>query len=154
MPEKFDLTYIDEKNQKVRPVVIHRAVFGSLDRFFGIITEHFGGAFPLWLAPIQAKIIPVSNTAHRDCAEQAHRQLKKAGIRAELDQRDEKLGYKIREAQMKKIPYIAVVGDHECRYQSVQVRQYGREDTFEESVSDFVSRIINETKQEIQVNRH
>ncbi|WP_415272842.1 threonine--tRNA ligase [Bacillus siamensis] len=154
MPEKFDLTYIDEKNQKVRPVVIHRAVFGSLDRFFGIITEHFGGAFPLWLAPVQAKIIPVSNTAHRDCAEQAHRQLKNAGIRAELDLRDEKLGYKIREAQMKKIPYIAVVGDHECRHQSVQVRQYGREDIFEESVSDFVSRIINETKQEIQVNRH
>ena len=81
--------------------------------FLGIITEHFGGAFPLWLAPVQAKIIPVSNTAHLDCAEQVHLQMKKAGIRAELDQRDEKLGYKIREAQMKKIPYIAVVGDRE-----------------------------------------
>ncbi len=90
------------KKPKVRPVVIHRAVSGSLDRFLGIITEHFAGAFPLWLAPVQAKISPVSNTAHRDCAEQVHWQMKKAGIRAELDQRDEKLGYKIREAQMKK----------------------------------------------------
>lgn len=80
--------------------------------------------------------------------------MKKAGIRAELDQRDEKLGYKIREAQMKKIPYIAVVGDQECRHHTVHVRQYGQENTFEESVSDFISRIINETKQVIEVNRH
>ncbi|MBY8914833.1 threonine--tRNA ligase [Bacillus sp. YC2] len=145
MPEKFDLTYIDEENKKVRPVVIHRAVFGSLDRFLGIIIEHFGGAFPLWLAPVQVKIIPVSHTVHQEYAEEVQRQLKKRNIRAELDVREEKLGYKIREAQMKKIPYIAVVGDRECDHQSVHVRQYGKESSFEVKLEDFISQIKGET---------
>ncbi|MCC9021639.1 threonine--tRNA ligase [Bacillus nakamurai] len=145
MPEKFDLTYIDEENQKVRPVVIHRAVFGSLDRFLGIIIEHFGGAFPLWLAPVQVKIIPVSHAVHQEYAEEVQLHLKKRNIRAELDVRDEKLGYKIREAQMKKIPYLAVVGDRERGHQSVHVRQYGKESSFEVKLADFISQIKDET---------
>ncbi|KXZ21767.1 threonine--tRNA ligase [Bacillus nakamurai] len=145
MPEKFDLTYIDEENQKVRPVVIHRAVFGSLDRFLGIIIEHFGGAFPLWLAPVQVKIIPVSHAVHQEYAEEVQLHLKKRNIRAELDVRDEKLGYKIREAQMKKIPYLAVVGDRERGHQSVHVRQYGKESSFEVQLADFISQIKDET---------
>ncbi|WP_396020015.1 threonine--tRNA ligase [Bacillus sp. ISL-51] len=145
MPEKFDLTYIDEENKKVRPVVIHRAVFGSLDRFLGIIIEHFGGAFPLWLAPVQVKIIPVSHTVHQEYAEEVQRQLQKRNIRAELDVREEKLGYKIREAQMKKIPYIAVVGGRERDHRSVHVRQYAKESSFEVKLADFISKIKNET---------
>ncbi len=111
MPEKFDLNYIDENNEKVRPVVIHRAVFGSIDRFLGILIEHFGGAFPTWLAPVQAKIIPVSNQVHASYALDILDKLKKADVRVDVDLREEKMGYKIREAQMKKIPYILVVGD-------------------------------------------
>ncbi|MED4531783.1 threonine--tRNA ligase [Metabacillus fastidiosus] len=141
MPEKFDLTYIDENNKKVRPVVIHRAVFGSLDRFLGILIEHFGGAFPLWLAPVQVKVIAVSNDVHKQYAEEITKQLKQEEIRVELDLRDEKLGYKIREAQLKKIPYIIVVGDNEFHNQSVHVRKYGQESSEEVKFKEFLSNI-------------
>ncbi|WP_276513880.1 His/Gly/Thr/Pro-type tRNA ligase C-terminal domain-containing protein, partial [Enterobacter hormaechei] len=111
MPEKFDLNYIDEKNEKRRPVVIHRAVLGSLDRFLAILIEHFGGAFPAWVAPVQVKVIPVSNAAHVQYADEVVDKLAQAGARVERDVRDEKLGYKIREAQMQKVPYVLVIGD-------------------------------------------
>ena len=113
MPDKFDLEYINEHNEKVRPVVIHRAVFGSIDRFLGILIEHFGGAFPVWLAPVQVKVLPVSNEAHKHYMDEVTNRLKQEGIRVECDDREEKLGYKIREAQMNKIPFILVLGDKE-----------------------------------------
>ncbi|WP_338786426.1 threonine--tRNA ligase [Metabacillus sp. FJAT-53654] len=143
MPEKFDLTYINEENKKVRPVVIHRAVFGSIDRFLGILIEHFAGAFPVWLAPVQVKVIPVSTEVHKEYVEKVTQQLKQAEIRVELDLRDEKLGLKMREAQMKKVPYILVVGDRERDFQTVNVRQYGKEDSSEVKLDEF----INDLKQ-------
>ncbi len=129
MPEKFDLNYIDENNQKQRPVVIHRAICGSMDRFIGILTEHFAGVFPVWLAPVQVKIIPVSPDVHEPYASAAVDKLKQVGVRVEIDARNEKLGYKIREAQMKKIPYVLVVGDQESESGSVTLRKYGEEKT-------------------------
>lgn len=109
MPEKFDLTYIDENNEKVRPVVIHRAIFGSIDRFFGILIEHFAGAFPIWLAPVQVQIIPVSSV-HLDYALRVQSVLRNTGIRVDIDDRNEKLGYKIREAQLQKVPIHLFLG--------------------------------------------
>ncbi|MGF9977806.1 threonine--tRNA ligase [Viridibacillus arvi] len=143
LPEKFDLTYIDEQNQKVRPVVIHRAVFGSIDRFLGILIEHFGGAFPIWLSPIQVQVIPVSNSIHKEYVEEVTIRLKQEGIRVQLDIREEKLGYKIREAQMKKIPFILIVGDNEVENQSVNLRPYGQENSLEVQLDDFISKIKN-----------
>ena len=110
MPEKFDLNYIDEKNEKKRPVVIHRAVLGSLDRFLAILIEHFGGAFPAWVAPVQVKVIPVSNAVHVQYADEVADKLAQAGVRVERDVRDEKLGYKIREAQMQKFLMYLLLG--------------------------------------------
>ncbi|QHE53370.1 threonine--tRNA ligase [Pontibacillus sp. HMF3514] len=144
MPEKFDLNYIDENNEKVRPVVIHRAVFGSIDRFLGILIEHFGGAFPTWLAPVQAKIIPVSNQVHSSYALEIVDQLKKEDVRVDVDLREEKMGYKIREAQMKKIPYILVVGDQEREQGAVNVREYGKESSQQIGLEEFVQRVREE----------
>ncbi|MED1115972.1 threonine--tRNA ligase [Bacillus paramycoides] len=127
MPEKFDLNYIDENNEKRRPVVIHRAVLGSLDRFLAILIEHFGGAFPAWVAPVQVKVIPVSNAVHVQYANEVADKLAQAGIRVERDMREEKLGYKIREAQMQKVPYVLVIGDKEMENKAVNVRKYGEE---------------------------
>ncbi|WP_242236528.1 threonine--tRNA ligase [Bacillus cereus group sp. BfR-BA-01316] len=127
MPEKFDLNYIDENNEKRRPVVIHRAVLGSLDRFLAILIEHFGGAFPAWVAPVQVKVIPVSNAVHEQYANEVVDKLAQAGIRVEQDMRDEKLGYKIREVQMQKVPYVLVIGDKEMESEAVNVRKYGEE---------------------------
>jgi len=144
MPEKFDLNYVDENNEKVRPVVIHRAVFGSIDRFLGILIEHFGGAFPTWLAPLQAKVIPVSNLVHKNYALEVVYQLKKADIRVDVDLREEKMGYKIREAQMKKVPYILIVGDQEMDQGAVNVREYGKESSEQEGLEEFVLRVREE----------
>ncbi|PAQ13475.1 threonine--tRNA ligase [Bacillaceae bacterium SAOS 7] len=141
MPEKFDLTYIDENNHKVRPVVIHRAVFGSIDRFLGILIEHFGGVFPLWFAPVQVKVIGVSNDVHKGYVEEIGKRMKQENLRVELDLREEKLGYKIREAQMKKIPYILVVGDQERECQSVSVRKHGQEASYEMGLEEFIAHL-------------
>ena len=122
MPEKFDLTYINQNNEKVRPVVIHRAIFGSIDRFFGILIEHFAGAFPVWLAPVQAKIIPISDS-HAVFANEVKSQLESVGLRVEVDYRAEKMGLKIREAEKQKIPYMLVIGDKEMENQSLALRK-------------------------------
>lgn len=145
LPEKFDLTYVNEQNEKVRPVVIHRAVFGSIDRFLGILIEHFGGAFPTWLAPQQVKVIGVADK-HRAYVQQVVDALKNEQIRVSIDDRQEKLGKKIREAQMKKIPYIIVLGDQEMDTQHVTVRKYGQQALIEKTLQQF----IEEIKQEIQ----
>lgn len=143
LPEKFDLTYINEHNEKVRPVVIHRAVFGSLDRFLGILIEHFGGAFPLWLAPVQVKVIGIAQ-AHAEYVQQVVQKLKDAHIRVVADERNEKLGKKIREAQMKKSPYIVVLGDQEQQNTTVNVRKYGQSDSFEITLNQFIANVKQE----------
>ncbi|MEC1624375.1 threonine--tRNA ligase [Bacillus mojavensis] len=145
MPEKFDLTYINEHNEKVRPVVIHRAVFGSIDRFFGILIEHFGGAFPVWLAPTQVHIIPVSHV-HMDYCEKVQSELKRLGIRANIDERNEKLGYKIRESQMQKIPYMLVLGDQEVNEKAVNVRQFGHQKSEQVPFQVFKENIVKQVK--------
>ncbi|MCC2527690.1 threonine--tRNA ligase [Bacillus halotolerans] len=145
MPEKFDLTYINEHNEKVRPVVIHRAVFGSIDRFFGILIEHFGGAFPVWLAPVQVQIIPVSHV-HLDYCEKVQSELKRLGIRANIDERNEKLGYKIRESQMQKIPYMLVLGDQEVSEKAVNVRQFGHQKSEQVPFQVFKENIVEQVK--------
>ncbi|WP_309122058.1 threonine--tRNA ligase [Paenibacillus sp.] len=127
MPEKFGLAYVDERNERKVPIVIHRAVYGSIDRFFGILIEHYAGAFPLWLAPVQAIVVPVADR-HADDALRIRNRLTAAGIRAEADVRSEKLGYKVREAQLRKIPYVAAVGDREIADGVLQVRERGRDE--------------------------
>ncbi|MFJ5716314.1 threonine--tRNA ligase [Neobacillus sp. NPDC093127] len=146
MPEKFDLTYINEKNEKVRPVVIHRAIYGSIDRFFGILIEHFAGAFPVWLAPVQVQIIPVS-PVHLDYCLKVQAELKQSGVRVKIDQSNEKLGYKIREAQMQKIPYMLVLGDREVNEEAVNVRKYGAQQSESTSLNSFIKKIKNQIKE-------
>ncbi len=145
MPEKFELTYMDEQNQKVRPVVIHRAIYGSVDRFLGILIEHYAGAFPVWLAPIQVQIIPVSNV-HIPYSQKLQKQLKKLGIRVTMDERNEKLGYKIRDAQMKKIPYMLVLGDKEERKKEVNVRKYGEQTNESHPIDAFINNLLHQIK--------
>ncbi|MGF6356651.1 threonyl-tRNA synthetase [Paenibacillus sp. 4624] len=137
MPEKFDLTYIGEGGLRHRPVVIHRAIYGSIDRFIGILTEHYAGAFPLWLAPVQVKLIPVSDH-YADYALEVQSKLRAAGIRVETDLRNEKLGYKIREAQMEKVPYSLVLGEQEKNASSASVRAYGQGDQGMQHIDAFV----------------
>ncbi|BFH14244.1 hypothetical protein J6TS7_12580 [Paenibacillus dendritiformis] len=145
MPEKFDLAYIGEDSQKHRPVVIHRAMYGSIDRFIGILTEHYAGAFPLWLAPVQAKVLPVSEM-FADYALQVKQALAARGLRAEVDGRNERLGFKIREAQRGKIPYMLVVGEQEQRDGSVSVRKRGEGDLGSRSVHELAERIESEIR--------
>lgn len=143
MPEKFELSYIAEDNQKHQPVVIHRAVYGSIDRFIGILTEHFSGAFPLWLAPVQAKILPVSEN-YVDHAFKVKKSLEEAGIRVEVDMRNEKLGYKIREAQLEKVPYMFVIGENEKNSDSVSVRKRGEGDLGSINIQEIIAQINEE----------
>jgi len=149
LPERFDLTYIDHDGSKQRPVMLHRALFGSIERFIGILIEHYAGAFPSWLAPVQVVVIPVNLDLHSDYAKEIIGLLKEKGVRAEADFREEKLGYKIREAQTKKIPYQIVIGDNELEAGTVTYRKYGEKKQTTVSVSTFVSMIKEEidTKQ-------
>ncbi|MFS0765604.1 threonine--tRNA ligase [Peribacillus sp. 1P06PB] len=146
MPDKFDLTYIDENNEKVRPVVIHRAIFGSIDRFFGILIEHFAGAFPVWLAPVQVQIIPVSQV-HLNYCLKVQKELKNQGIRVTIDDRNEKLGYKVREAQMGKIPYMLVLGDKEEEENQVNVRKYGEQEFENVAIETFIKKMVQQIKE-------
>lgn len=145
MPENFDLSYIGEDNQKHRPVVIHRAVYGSIDRFIGILTEHFAGAFPIWLSPVQVKLLPVSEN-YLDYAFQVKKWLEESGIRTEVDVRNEKLGYKIREAQLEKAPYIFVLGEKEKNSGQVSVRRRGEGDLGLRSKQEIVHLIQEEVR--------
>lgn len=143
LPERFELEYVSENNQRLRPVVIHRAIFGSVDRFIGILTEHFSGAFPHWLAPIQARIAPVSDD-FLPFAKEILKHLQSFGLRADVDSRSEKIGYKIREAQIKKIPYTLVVGEKEQSNQTVSVRKYGHGDVGEMTLDTFIGKLRQE----------
>lgn len=146
LPERFDLTYIAEDGSKKRPIMIHRALFGSLERFIGILIEHYGGAFPTWLAPVQIKIIPVNNEFHLEYAKEVFKKLENLGIRCEIDDRDEKLGYKMREAQMKKIPYQLVLGDKEVESKSVNARKYGEQAQNAYALDEFITMLLDEVK--------
>ncbi len=143
LPLRFNLSYIDKEGEKKTPIMIHRALFGSFERFIGIITEHFAGAFPTWLAPVQVKILPITDK-QLEYSKKVQEQLNEKGIRVELDERQEKLGYKIREAQMSKVPYILVIGDKEIEENSVGVRARKEGDIGKMSVEDFITRIEEE----------
>ncbi|MEG2325579.1 MAG: threonine--tRNA ligase [Enterococcus sp.] len=146
MPGKFDLSYIDENNQPARPVMIHRAVFGSLDRFLGILIEHYAGAFPVWLAPKQVSLINVAQ-AHEAGVEKLFREFNEAGIRTDKDTRNEKLGKKIRDAELKKVPYILVIGDKELAEGKFSVRKHGSDAVIEMDKADFIQ-LVNQQVQE------
>ncbi len=145
MPERFELEYTGADGAKHRPIMIHRVVFGSIERFIGILTEHFAGAFPAWLAPVQVKVLPISEHQH-DYAQKVADALKAAGIRAELDDRNEKIGYKIREAQLEKVPYMFVVGDKEAEAGTVAVRSRKDGDQGAQALAEIISKISEEIK--------
>ncbi|MFA6739081.1 MAG: threonine--tRNA ligase [Bacilli bacterium] len=138
LPERFDMTYVDADGTKKRPVMLHRVIFGSMERFLGILIEHYAGAFPLWLAPSQVRILPVNNTFHEEWSRQLVDQLQQAGFRVELDAREEKLGYRLRDAQMHKIPFTLVIGDQELAENSVTYRRYGDAAQVKCSVQEFI----------------
>ena len=145
MPERFDLNYIGQDGEKHRPVMLHRVVFGSIERFIGVLIEHYAGAFPTWLAPVQVKILTISDK-QKEYADELVKQFMKEGIRAELDDREEKIGYKIREAQLQKIPYMLIVGDKEVEANAVGVRSRKDGDIGAMSVEDFINKIEEEIK--------
>jgi threonyl-tRNA synthetase len=141
MPERFDLEYTGADGQKHRPVVVHRAPFGSLERFIGVLIEHFAGEFPLWLAPVQAAIVPIADQ-YFDYATEVYHQFKAAGIRAELDERNEKVGYKIRDWELKKVPFMLVVGEKEKASGTVSVRQHKKGDLGAKVREEFLARML------------
>ena len=141
LPERFDLTYIDSDGSKKRPVMLHRVIYGSIERFIGILIEHYAGAFPLWLAPVQVNIIPVSNEHHLEYAQNLAKQLDDAGVRVKIDDRDEKMGYKMRESQTKKIPLTLVLGDKEVEDNGVSYREFGKTETTTISSEEFINLI-------------
>lgn len=146
LPERFDIFYIDQNGEKKRPVMLHRAIFGSIERFIGILIEHYAGAFPLWLAPRQVDVIPVNMNVHNDFAKEVYKALVDADIRAHLDDRDEKVGYRIRESQVKKVPYSIVIGDKEIEERSVTYRRYGEQTSTTVSLDDFIKMLQEEIK--------
>ncbi len=143
MPEKFDLTFVGEDGQKHRPVMIHRTCYGSIERFIGILIEHYAGAFPAWLAPVQVKILPITDR-QLDYAEALAAQMKAKDIRIEIDDRNEKIGYKIREGQMEKVPYMLIIGDKEKETGTVAVRQRGKGDLGSVPAADFIAGLLAE----------
>ena len=144
LPERFDLTYIDADGSKKRPIMLHRVIYGSIERFIGILIEHFAGAFPLWLAPTQVNIIPVKNEYHLEYAQKLKEVFANAGIRVELDSRDEKLSYRMRDAQLHKIPYNLIIGDKERDNNEVSYRKFGSEETVTMNLDEFVALLKEE----------
>ncbi len=143
MPEKFDLNYIGEDNQKHTPVVIHRVIYGSMERFIALLIEHYAGAFPTWLAPVQAILLPIAQP-HFEYASEVYMQMQQAGIRVQLDVRNEKIGYKIREAQLQRIPYMLVIGDKEVEKKELSVRKLRKGDLGAKSSEEVIKNILEE----------
>mgnify|MGYP002763209578 FL=1 len=141
LPERFDLTYIDSDGNKKRPVMLHRVIYGSIERFIGILIEHYAGAFPLWLSPVQINIIPVNKEYHLEYSNKLLEKLSNNNIRAKLDDRNEKLGYKMRESQTKKIPLTLVIGDKEVNENMVSYREFGKADVITCSVEEFIDKV-------------
>ena len=146
MPERFDLSFVNEQGEKERPVVIHRAISGSLERFMGVMIEHFGGAFPLWLAPVQIQIVPVAEKFN-DYAFELKKRFSQQDLRASVDDSSDSFSKKIRNAEMMKIPYILIVGEKEEAASSVSVREFRSKKQYEKSVSEFISQVTSEKKE-------
>ena len=146
LPERFQIEYVGEDGQKHRPIMIHRACFGSMERFIGILTEHYAGAFPTWMAPVQVKVLPISEK-HVEYANQLAKQMRHDYVRVEVDDRNEKIGYKIRQAQMEKVPYMLVVGDKEMEDNSVNVRKHGGDELGSVPFEEFFNSIKIEIKE-------
>ena len=142
LPERFDLTYIAKDGSKKRPVMLHRVIYGSIERFIGILIEHYAGAFPLWLSPNQVTIIPVNNNYHLDYSKQLEKELKEKGIRVSLDDKEEKLSYKMRETQTKKIPLTLIIGDKEVENKNISYRKFGTRDTVTVDTKEFISNVL------------
>jgi threonyl-tRNA synthetase len=142
-PERFDMTFIGVDNQAHRPYMIHRALLGSIERFFGMLIEHYAGAFPVWLAPVQAKVLSITDN-QLEYAKGVRQQLLAAGIRTELDARSEKIGFKIREASLEKVPYVLVVGDKEVQQNTVAVRARGGKDLGAMPLAEFIEKMLKE----------
>ena len=140
LPERFDLKYIGADGLEHRPYMVHRALLGSMERFFGVLIEHYGGAFPVWLAPVQAVLIPIADR-HNDFAHEAAAQLKAAGLRVEVDDSSDRMQAKIRDAQLQKVPYMLVIGDREVENEAVAVRLRSGENLGAQSVPDFVAMV-------------
>jgi threonyl-tRNA synthetase len=136
LPERFQLEYIGEDNKPHRPIMIHRALFGSMERFFGVLIEHYAGAFPMWLAPVQVAVLPITDRVN-EYAEELSRELRLAGFRVEANLRSEKIGAKIRDAQLQKVPFMLVLGDREMEQKTVAVRERARGDIGVMSIADF-----------------
>ncbi len=149
MPERFDLTYVGADGEKHRPVMIHRVVFGSIERFIAILTEHYAGAFPIWLAPIQVKVLPISDKHHEYVLE-LQKTFEQKGLRVEVDLRSEKIGYKIREAQLEKVPYMLIVGDKEMEENAVAVRSRKEGDLGAQPVEIFINKVLEEIASKAQ----
>ena len=150
LPERFDCFYIDSNGEKVRPIMLHRACLGSLERFFGIIIENFGGAFPTWLAPVQVNLLPVNNNFHLEYAKELLQLFKAQGLRVQLDDGNDKLGYRMRNSQIKKIPYTIVLGDHERDERTVTYRKYGQQEQITVPVDEFLELIKKEIKERVR----
>ena len=149
LPERFDCFYIDSNGEKKRPIMLHRACLGSIERFIGIIIEHYGGAFPAWLAPVQVNILPVNNEFHLEYSKELYKKFKDHGFRVSLDDSNEKLGYRLRNSQIKKIPYTIVIGDNEKNNNSVTYRKFGSQEQITVSVDEFmklVDEVVAEKK--------
>ena len=146
LPERFDLTYIDSDGSKKRPVMLHRVIYGSIERFIGILIERYAGVFPLWLSPVQVNVLPVVSSYHGDYAKEIYDYLIENDIRCEIDSRDEKLGYRLREAQIKKIPYTLILGEEECNNKTISYRKYGSKDTFTTTKEEFLNLLKEEIK--------
>lgn len=149
LPEKFDMTYIDKDNEKKRPVMLHRTIFGSMERFMGILIEHYAGKFPVWLAPVQTIILPISDKFN-DFAYGLMKELKDKGVRVEIDSRAEKIGYKIREAQLRKLPYMLVVGEKEVEERLVSVRKRDEGDLGQMAIESFVEKLVEENNKRVK----
>ena len=146
LPERVDLTYIDSDGSKKRPVMLHRVIYGSIERFIGILIEHYAGVFPLWLSPVQVNVLPVVSSYHGDYAKEIYDYLIENDIRCEIDSRDEKLGYRLREAQIKKIPYTLILGEEECNNKTISYRKHGSKDTFTTTKEEFLNLLKEEIK--------
>ena len=144
LPERFDCTYIDSDGEKKRPIMLHRACLGSIERFIGILIEHFAGAFPTWLSPVQVNLLPVNNEYHLEYTNELYEMFKKAGISVEKDDANEKLGYRMRNSQIRKIPYTLVIGDNEVANKSVTYRKHGQKEQTTCSVEEFIALVTKE----------
>ena len=141
LPERFDLTYVDADGSKKRPIMLHRVIFGSIERFMGVLIEHFAGAFPIWLAPVQVNIIPVNNEYHLEYSKELYSLLNDNDIRVKLDDREEKLSYRMRESQTKKVPLTLIIGDKERDENTISYRKFGSKETTTVTKEEFVKMV-------------